>query len=222
MRYVNRLSALMCAASLAVLAACTPAEEPQSGDAAESAAPSGEASQDAGAAGADPQDAVRETAPAPAAIEPAPAAAGLANAVFAIEGAALGAALQPGAGLEIMPTDSGAEIAGVMENPVSTARTGGAHVAIPAELAASLAGRSITVTILASSPDGGGLQAAYSTAQRGNSGWRTLALTPDFAPVSFQYGVPAPGEAAVVANYIGLAPVGGTVSVRAVSVTIDS
>jgi hypothetical protein len=222
MRYVNRLSALMCAASLAVLAACTPAEEPQSGDAAESAAPSGEASQDAGAPDTALQDAAPEPAPAPAATEPTLAAAGLANAVFALEGAALAQALQPGAGLQIMPTDSGVAITGVMENPVSTARTGGAYVAIPAELAASLAGRSVTVTILARSPDGGGLQAAFSTAQRGNSGWRTLALTPDFAPVSFQYGVPAPGEAAVVANFIGLAPVGGTVTVLAVAVAIDS
>ncbi|MEQ8403747.1 MAG: hypothetical protein RKE49_01535 [Oceanicaulis sp.] len=143
--------------------------------------------------------------------------AGLDGAAVSLEGDALFQALEPAEGLEIEQTQAGVMVSGEMANSGSGGRTGGARIVLDAATARELTGSRITITVIARSPDGAGLRAAYSTAQFGNSGWNDLELDAGFAPVSFQYDLPA-GED-VNEDYIGLAPQGGSVEIAALAVS---
>jgi hypothetical protein len=148
--------------------------------------------------------------------------AGLSGAAVALAGGALAEALQPAAGIQILPTDAGVALEGAMEaDATSGGRTGGVFLEIAAPIADAIAGQTITVTFVARSMDGGGLRAAFSTSQIGNSGWRDLTLTDTFAPVSFQYDVPRPDAADVNPDFLGFASSGGTVEIAAVAVAIE-
>lgn len=145
--------------------------------------------------------------------------AGPSSAAVALEGEALFVALQTAPGLQITSTETWMILDGAMEAPSSSGRTSGARLDISAPVADTLAGQTITVTIVARSMNGSGLRAAYSTAQAGNSGWRDLALSESFAPVSFQYDVPWPEAGDVNTDYLGLAPDGGAVEIASVAIS---
>ncbi len=67
-------------------------------------------------------------------------------------------------------------------------------------------GESIRVTLQVKSTSGNphNFQVAYSTAEVGNSGWRSLVAGPDFSEVSFEYGVAPKREGR--GDYLGILP----------------
>ena len=87
--------------------------------------------------------------------------------------------------------------------------TGGASIAIPAEIASAWSGRRIEIRLWikkdanAYTYSGHELAVAYSTADVGNSNWRRFALTNDYRQVSFFYDVPAKNNPGGV-DYLGI------------------
>lgn len=73
----------------------------------------------------------------------------------------------------------------------------GLSVELPLEFAQRANGRRIEVGILARTPrtnGNGGVSLVYATQQMGNSGWKPLPLTTEFALHSFRFDVPAVAE----------------------------
>ncbi len=109
---------------------------------------------------------------------------------------------------------NGIEISGFVENPIPRGSTNGAHLKIIEEK--KFSGKEIVVTFFAKGT--GTLQAVYSTADVGNSGWKTFLLENEVKEFSFNYSVPTINNGN--SDYIGVIPVGGKATISAVCVEI--
>lgn len=105
-------------------------------------------------------------------------------------------------------------------NPVSSSGgvTGGAYVFISEEYETQFSEQTIAVTITAKGSLDAVMQTSYSTAQVGNSGWRSFNLTENYEEYTFTYKIPK-----MIANqgdYLGVLSVNGPVYIQGVSIEI--
>lgn len=68
--------------------------------------------------------------------------------------------------------------------------TGGARVLLGEEFEQGASGKTVRATVTARAPVDGGVWIAYSTADKGNSGWQAYPLTTEFTDLVFEYDVP--------------------------------
>lgn len=104
-------------------------------------------------------------------------------------------------------------LSGTTEIGNSGGRTTGASFMVDEATVAELAGKTVTVRVLAKGAEGTSLNVAYSTASVGNSGWQTFELGDSFAEYSFDYSI-NPNDAN--ADFIGFIPEGGDVTIAAI------
>lgn len=120
--------------------------------------------------------------------------------------------------IKVSPIVDGVRVSGTKAEASSGSRTGGAYIEIGSVLESAFANNTIRVSVLARSPEEGGMKVAYSTADKGNSGWQSFSLTQDFATYEFDYRVPS-----VIAgrnDYIGILPLSSSVEVSFVAVSV--
>lgn len=120
-------------------------------------------------------------------------------------------------------TSDGVRLSGHQaEKPSPGGLTGGMIFVIDAQTEVLFSGQPVRVDFVLIADQAGSVEAAYSTADVGNSGWRTLALQPGLNEVSFDYDVPVMNNGN--RDYIGLLPdpegTGQTVIVQSVTVNL--
>ena len=122
--------------------------------------------------------------------------------------------------LQVRATQTGLVLTGHIPDASAQSQTGGVSVRIDPPHETAFAGRRIEVTLRARSRDGAaGFSAVYSTNDVGNSGWRPLPLTSEFAPQFFSYNVPPMQRGA--SDFIGIMPpTTGSVEIERVDVRI--
>lgn len=123
-----------------------------------------------------------------------------------------------GLNLEIADDRDAVVLSGAPETRDSSRRTSGAYLTINSSIERELSEATVEVVVVARSAEGAGLSVAFSTNDRGNSGWHDFALSTKFAPVAFTYEVPAlvTGRG----DYIGLIPNNGSVEISEVSIRV--
>jgi hypothetical protein len=129
--------------------------------------------------------------------------------------AELAEALSVPPGGSVVPSDGGVTLQALEMNISSAGRTGGYFFTLPEDFEQAASGQAIVVAIRASSASTSvQLLAAYSTNEVGNSGWKTFDLGATSSQYGFKYDTP-PMNAGNL-DYLGLAPLGGDVSVSEV------
>ena len=99
----------------------------------------------------------------------------------------------------------------------SSGATEGAYIFLAQDFELAAAENTARVTVTARAPENTSLRVAYSTATDGNSGWQTFDMTDEFAPYSFTYNPRQPNGAGGT-DFIGLAPLNGSVDISSVKV----
>lgn len=103
------------------------------------------------------------------------------------------------------------------EEPDSSGMTGGAAFEIPTNQAASFAGQSVEVVVVASAESAAGFNVAYSTNEGQDSGWHSFEAGQEPEAFMFEYSVPANETGS--GDYIGVVPTGGeAVNIHAIAV----
>ncbi|WP_270374449.1 hypothetical protein [Marinicauda sp. Alg238-R41] len=101
--------------------------------------------------------------------------------------------------------------------PDSSGMTGGAAFEIPTNQAASFAGQSVEVVVVASAESAAGFNVAYSTNEGQDSGWHSFEAGQEPEVFMFEYSVPANETGS--GDYIGVVPTGGeAVNIHAIAV----
>ncbi|MGP9788663.1 LysM peptidoglycan-binding domain-containing protein [Roseinatronobacter sp. NSM] len=134
-----------------------------------------------------PQPETTETDPDAAASAVAPTEQGVET--YAL-GTDLGLPFNTSRGYQLVETDAGVTLSGHVENAGAGGQTGGAFIRLSDAFEEAASGNRIRIEITATGPEGGTIAAAYSTAEVGNSGWRTLPVGPEPTVTSFEYNVP--------------------------------
>lgn len=113
-----------------------------------------------------------------------------------------------------------AEISGVPDDALSTGKTGGVSVRVPAAIETQASGGSVRVVVRAyASQEGSELGLAYSTNDVGNSGWLRYPLTQTPADYVFNYVVPRMQHGN--GDYLGFRSY-GTAAVRIVGFKVEA
>ena len=86
--------------------------------------------------------------------------------------------------------DQAARLSGSSEDPQAWGKTGGITFALGGEQERAVAGRTIEIEVTASSTDGGLFMLAYSTADKGSSGWLEFDLSDTTQSYTATYDVP--------------------------------
>lgn len=108
-------------------------------------------------------------------------------------------------GHTIEAVEAGVLIAGHVAEANSTGRTSGAFIRVPDEFEAAASGNSIRVTVELELESAEGIaRAAYSTAEVGNSGWRSLEIDAEDGTATFSYDVPPINNGN--GDYLGIDP----------------
>jgi hypothetical protein len=127
--------------------------------------------------------------------------------------------LTEGSPITVTAGESGLVLSGNVANASSQFQTEGAALALGQTNEQAFANRTVRVTIRARGIGATGFRVAYSTNDNGNSGWRDLPLSEDFADLTFDYQVPAINRGAD--DFLGiLPPETGSVEVQAIRVEI--
>lgn len=128
-------------------------------------------------------------------------------------------AVPEGSPITLAPVEGGLRLSGSVADGASSNQTAGASFRVVEAQEQAVATHVIRVTINARSTDGAtAYRAAYSTNDKGNSGWRDLPLTSAFADASFDYQVPEIGRGAD--DFIGIMPP-ATGSIDVASIRVD-
>ncbi|GGE46172.1 hypothetical protein GCM10011367_21220 [Marinicauda pacifica] len=99
----------------------------------------------------------------------------------------------PGTWASFMPDHPGSPVVRTTSvAPVESANSAGIGFLVPEPFEAAVRGRRIRVSAIVrrTDPSLESLALAYFTAANGDSGWREIALTDEFEPVSFEWSVP--------------------------------
>ena len=115
-------------------------------------------------------------------------------------------------------SDGSISVSGVAPKAAPGGTTQGAYFVIDENTETELSGKTIIVKVLARSATDAGtdMKVAYSTAEVGNSGWRTFTLTNQYQTFEFTYDVPAMKNGKK--DYIGVLPVDEPVQILAVGI----
>lgn len=123
-----------------------------------------------------------------------------------------------GSPITVTPVEGALRLAGNVPNGFTYGATQGASVKLDAAHEQAISGHRVRVTLRARSPDGAtAFNAAYSTADVGNSEWRELPLSAEWADVGFNYQVQTLNRG--LNDYIGIMPpAAGSVEVQSIRV----